>query len=363
MTPLRHIHRRGPPTGALLAAAVLVGACSNEVGPSGATSSPAPVASSSPSTTNLPPLARLSRANVVAAGWQHACALDDAGAVFCWGDNGNDQLGYHGASTIEARRVEGLPSMVGLGATLFGAWSRTADGTVYRWGRGRDRPEPEPALDGLLALVVGEEGSCGRTREGLVCFGPAFADGGVRRRVHVPAARLRAFGGSDYHACGLTTAGQLVRLFIGMADPVAAAPTVGRAPAGAVEVVAGTFVICVRTDAGRVHCTQEDEFAERPALSDVVQIAVSQTSSESDYLLCALKADGTVWCSGPNGAGQLGDGTLRPSPTPVQVKGLVGVVQIALGIGHGVARLAGGEVWQWGGGRLEAAPVHVARTP
>ena len=70
----------------------------------------------------------------------------------------------------------------------------------------------------------------------------------------------------------------------------------------------------------------------------------------------ALRADGTVWAWGLNagaalpapGGGQLGDGTLAHRSTPVQVVGLRGVVSIAAGGGHSLARTADGAVWAWG---------------
>jgi alpha-tubulin suppressor-like RCC1 family protein len=42
-----------------------------------------------------------------------------------------------------------------------------------------------------------------------------------------------------------------------------------------------------------------------------------------------LKNDGTVWASGFNGNGQLGDGTTTQRNTPVQVLGLTGIISIA----------------------------------
>jgi alpha-tubulin suppressor-like RCC1 family protein len=70
----------------------------------------------------------------------------------------------------------------------------------------------------------------------------------------------------------------------------------------------------------------------------------------------ALK-DGTVWAWGANDNGQLGNNTTDKSFTPVQVlkknadgtiAPLTGVVQIAAGIQHGLARLADNTVWAWG---------------
>ena len=65
---------------------------------------------------------------------------------------------------------------------------------------------------------------------------------------------------------------------------------------------------------------------------------------------CARKADGTLWCWGANTKGQLGDGTTNDSPVPVQVSALgATVVDIAAGYEHTCARRTDGTLWCWGG--------------
>ncbi len=67
----------------------------------------------------------------------------------------------------------------------------------------------------------------------------------------------------------------------------------------------------------------------------------------SDHTV-ALKGDGTVWCWGSNGYGQLGDGTTTNYSTPVQVLGLTDVVFVAAGDCHSLAIKSDGTVWTWG---------------
>jgi hypothetical protein len=55
-----------------------------------------------------------------------------------------------------------------------------------------------------------------------------------------------------------------------------------------------------------------------------------------NYSLARLE-DGTVWASGNNADGQLGDGTTTVRATPVRVPGLTGVSALAAGGGHSLA--------------------------
>lgn len=64
---------------------------------------------------------------------------------------------------------------------------------------------------------------------------------------------------------------------------------------------------------------------------------------------CVLRGSGKVQCWGSNHSGQLGDGTRKRRPEPVDVLGLEGnVVQLAVGWHHSCALLSNGTVWCWG---------------
>jgi alpha-tubulin suppressor-like RCC1 family protein len=64
---------------------------------------------------------------------------------------------------------------------------------------------------------------------------------------------------------------------------------------------------------------------------------------------CVIRDGGSVGCWGTqNYSGQLGDGTMNPSPTPVTVVGLTDAVEIGCGLEHTCARRAGGTVVCWG---------------
>ncbi|MEA2842455.1 MAG: hypothetical protein QOJ69_126, partial [Actinomycetota bacterium] len=66
------------------------------------------------------------------------------------------------------------------------------------------------------------------------------------------------------------------------------------------------------------------------------------------YHTLAARPDGTVWASGWNATGQLGDGTRVDRHGPVRVTGLTGVVAVAAGTYHSLALRDDGTVWAWG---------------
>ncbi|TQF14393.1 hypothetical protein FJV41_19030 [Myxococcus llanfairpwllgwyngyllgogerychwyrndrobwllllantysiliogogogochensis] len=62
----------------------------------------------------------------------------------------------------------------------------------------------------------------------------------------------------------------------------------------------------------------------------------------------AVRQDGTVWAWGYNTTGWLGDGTSGWRSSPTQVQNLSGVTAVAAGLRHTVARRQDGTVWTWG---------------
>jgi hypothetical protein len=84
-------------------------------------------------------------------------------------------------------------------------------------------------------------------------------------------------------------------------------------------------------------------------MTDVAQVQIGRNVGQT---VCAVKKDGTLWCWGANGAGQLGSGMndSDPHPTPAQVPGVSNVKQVSV-FDTTVCALEGdGSVWCWGSG-------------
>jgi hypothetical protein len=89
--------------------------------------------------------------------------------------------------------------------------------------------------------------------------------------------------------------------------------------------------------------TSRPLYGDIAAGTDVVQVAAGRIHN------LALRSDGTVSAWGINEHGALGDGTTTDRSTPVQVKGLTGVMtQVAAGNEFSLALRSDGTVWAWG---------------
>jgi len=95
-------------------------------------------------------------------------------------------------------------------------------------------------------------------------------------------------------------------------------------------------------------------------LNDVEVIAAGK------YHSLALRSDGSVWAWGSNVSGQLGDGTMNNRPSPIMVSGLPVVKAISAGDYHSLAVAVDGTVWAWGHnahGQLGNGSINNAATP
>lgn len=116
----------------------------------------------------------------VVAGWTHTCAVTNAGAVKCWGENDSGQLGdgtYTNRNTPVT--VSGLTS--GVAALTAGIWhtcALTTSGGVKCWGTG-DGGTPRDVIgltSGVAAVKTGGIFTCVLTTAGGVkCWGDSTA--------------------------------------------------------------------------------------------------------------------------------------------------------------------------------------------
>jgi len=166
----------------------------------------------------------------------------------------------------------------------------------------------------------------------------------------------------------LMAASALIGMLAGLLTP----PT---AWAAMPMVSAGAYHTCAMTNAGSVFCwgynamgqlgnantTDSTTPVAVPGLGGIVAIAAGSNHT------CALDSVGAVKCWGSNAYGQLGNGNTTDSTTPVAVTGLASSVRsIAAGYGHTCAVTSAGAVqcWGWNGlGQLGNGNITDSHTP
>ncbi|MCA1683700.1 MAG: hypothetical protein LC708_01010, partial [Actinobacteria bacterium] len=203
----------------------------------------------------------------LATGDMHTCGVRSDGTAYCWGNDGNGQLG-DGTTGPLANPTPGAVAGGHTWASLAAGGIHTCgvrpDGAAYCWG-----------MDYYGQLGDGATSPSATPTPGAVAGGHTFAS--------LAAGLWHTCGvrtdGAAY-CWGLDTQGQLGDGTVGSPDDN---PTPGAVAGG------HTFA---SVDAGAFHT-------------------------------CGLRPDGAAYCWGNDGYGQLGDGTADPdNPTPAPVVGL-----------------------------------------
>ena len=226
------------------------------------------------------------RAIVLAAGYNHTCAIAVDRSLWCWGDNTEGQLGRADAAgspnALSPVRVGASSDWLDVSGGQGHTCAIESPGSMWCWGRntqsetGTDPSTIQlraPKQTGMFAdwtsVDVGQDSSCGIRSDGsLWCWGD------------------NSFGqlGSDPSGMAIT-------------EPV--------------RVGAGV---------------------------DWAQISIDTFSA------CALKGDRSLWCWGRNAEGQLGLGDTRDRYVPTQVGSITAWTSMSVGRFHACAGQAGGRI-------------------
>ncbi|MCX5985064.1 MAG: hypothetical protein NTX54_00895 [Chloroflexi bacterium] len=305
------------------------------------------------------------------------------GTAYCWGYNGNGQLGdgTNGTDRTAPVAVSGGLSFTALVAGGSHTCGLVSGGTAYCWGwngygqlgdgtggiNSANRTAPVAVGGGrtFMALVAGGYHTCG-----LVSGGTAYC-----------------WGSNEKGQVGDGTSGSPSQYWSAdRTSPVAV--TGGRAYTA---LVAGGTHTCGLATSGTAYCwgynsngqlgdgtsgsTSNPSSADRSAPVAVSGGLTYVGLVAGGSYTCGLVSGGTAYCWGDNGAGQLGDGSATdrtaPVPAPVAVSGGRNFTALAAGGQHTCGLVSGGTAYCWGGnseGQLgdgsqtdRTAPVAVSR--
>jgi len=316
----------------------------------------------------------------IAAGGLHTCALTAEGEAWCWGQNDAGQAGLplgmnqpcgepiHGWQCVPIPHpVETslrFDALVAGGANTCGF---ARDGGIYCWGsngQGQLGPVSEscgesscyshtpvalPAEPKLTALALGNAAHlCGLTAQGVAyCWGSNLSGelgigaAGEEREIPTPVVgglKFKAIAVGGAHTCALATdgkpwcwgrdilpAGEAGESFTATPVAIENSPTF-------VDLITGTWAACGRTAAGSVYCWGTNAFGEMgttPAGLNVRHDIPQQMTGDPRWTtisglwatFCGLDSAGETWCWGHGADGELG-GSQDYSTVPVRIGGV-----------------------------------------
>lgn len=293
----------------------------------------------------------------------HTCAVDQEGAVWCWGVNTHGQLGTFDLSRTEvAVRTRGLDRPVTEVVTTEHSTCALSEGTVWCWGdntnavlgQETDRlvgvnlpgsvvPIKVPGLDNVTNLYAGGNHLCALQRDGaLLCWGDnKYGQLGIGveeqtvepRRVVGLNARVSDVALGQSHSCVLLDTGTVTCWGANQHDqlgfqqdlvpgevPFTTRSTANVAVPGAAEALsAGRYFSCVTLTDGTVWCwgkvrsDEDDPYAvvtdEDRSVPKMVEGATGASAVDGGSRhLCWLVSGGELRCAGKDDNGQIGNG-------------------------------------------------------
>ena len=280
----------------------------------------------------------LSDAVEIEAGGDFSCARRKSGSVVCWGNNQDGQLGDGrgakvGVWSTRPTAVLGLSDAMEIGVGESFACALRRNGAVVCWGEASNgqvgsgdarafaKPRPVSELSNVTSLAVGGRHVCaavgtgqvmcwGRNTEGQLGDGRTASRANARAVVGIGDAKSLVSGGR--HTCARRGGDKLSCWGDGRQGQLGLGS--GTEPQRSPRALAG--------------------------LSGMKRFVAGDQHS------CALMSDSDLRCWGDNEEGQI-DSSKRSRPSPFKVAGVRGVVEVAAGHRH-TCVLSRGKVYCWG---------------
>lgn len=325
------------------------------------------------------------------AGGDTTCAIASTGDIWCWGSNGQGQMGIGETNTessgtplkIQMPQTGSPPSDVNFTQVSVGsehACARTDGGILYCWGNGQSGQLGNLMTETAVAPVA------------VTTFTIALPQ--TYKRVSAGDTHTCAIASDDTAWCwgdgnggalGLTNAD-------GFYTEPSAITTGNGIPATWSSISAGLAYSCAVAANGTAWCwgtesngelgddgaAQATQYVAVPVTTGAPRPSAYTVAVAGDYHSCALSAGDAAWCWGTDALGQLGNSTGvtgddQPVPVPVDVSGPDvpdTFDDIDVGAEHTCALDPVGRVWCWGsdssgqlgnGGTCEASGADCTR--
>jgi alpha-tubulin suppressor-like RCC1 family protein len=317
----------------------------------------------------------------ITAGYEYTCALDSAGAAFCWGSNLYGQLGDGNTTksnvpvAVSAGSVPAGQTLTQITAGVVHTCALDTAGLAYCWGwnaygqlgDGNTTNSSVPAAVNTSGVLAGQPLSQITSGAYVTCAldaaGAAYCWGyniygelgdGTNTNTDVPVAvdtsgalagrSLTQINTSWYHTCAVDTTGDAFcwgrnsygqlgdGSSAGSNVPVAVDASGALAGQAVTQITAGAYDTCALDAAGAAYCWGYNLYGELGNASttgSAVPVAVDTGGPLAGKTLtqigagvwhsCGLDAAGAVYCWGGNASGELGNDSYVPSAAPVLV--------------------------------------------
>lgn len=257
----------------------------------------------------------------IVSGFRHNCALTGEGKLWCWGYNGNGDLGL--GTTTE---FESTPVLQGSGYAEIAAGGDhtcavTSGGVAYCWGL---NDSTELGVPGSTVIPSPVRAGCEAANSKEGCFSDWIG-----------------IGAGSFHTCAIRKSGKLYcwggnhNGQLGIGPPTSSyqepEPHAVLSDETWVEVDGGRSYTCALTTKGALYCWGLNEDRQLGIPEQDLVVAPTKVEVEApdgfrslglgQYHGCAIRADRTLWCWGRNTDGQVGIGkkTSVPVTRPTRV--------------------------------------------
>jgi hypothetical protein len=259
----------------------------------------------------------------ISVGGQFACGLTTDNVPYCWGMSHFGRLGSDGESSYTPRPVAGGHSFTSIDTNWGTACALTAAGQAWCWGLGAyhqlatgtaaNQAEPVAIAGHTFSQIsVGATTVCGRSSTGTLCWGV------------------------NYYG----TLGQGVTTDLTVQQPALALEGYAFERLSSGGEQSSVTARCALTATGEAWCWGANRYGQLGTTAELEQCLESSISfgctgvpvpvaGRLEYSFvdagsehsCGMTRDQRVFCWGRNRGGQVGDGTMDPRFTPVEVTG------------------------------------------